>query len=63
MLAQFSKSDFWIPGQIYDLKKIVWKKIYNFSKSKKNLEKVRNREKVGNFRNFKDFQWVSLVLY
>ena len=60
MLARFSKCDFWIPGQILDLKK-MFRKNKLFFEIEKNLEKVRNLEKVGNFRNFKDFQWVSLV--
>ena len=62
MLTRFSKCDFWIPGQILDFKNVVWKKTF-FFEIKKNLEKVWNIEKVGNFRNFKDFQWVSLVKY
>ena len=55
MLTRFSKCDFWIPGQILDFKKIVKKKPDFFFEIEKNLEKVEN------FRNFKDFQWVSLV--
>ena len=51
MLARFSKCDFWIPGQFFDLKKLFRKKRY-FFEIKKNLEKVRNLEKVGKFRNF-----------
>ena len=62
MLTRFSKYDFWIPGQILDFKYFFEKNII-FFEIEKNIEKVRNLEKVGNFRNFKDFQWVSLVHY
>ena len=43
--------------------KIFIRKTYFIFRIEKNLEKVRNLEKVGIFRNFKDFQWVSLVIY
>ena len=41
--------------------KIFFEFYFLFFEIEKNLEKVRNLEKVGNVRNFKDFQWVSLV--
>ena len=63
MIARFSKCDFRVPGQILDFKNFGLKKKTFFFEIEKNLEKVRNLEKVGNFRNFKDFQWVSLVIY
>ena len=60
MLARYSKYDFWIPGQILDFKN-MFSILFLFFEIEKILEKVRNLEKMGNFRNFKDFQWVSLV--
>ena len=42
--------------------KIFFRKNILFFEIEKNLGKVRNLEKVENFRNFKDFQWVSLVI-
>ena len=41
MLVRFSKYDFWIPEQILDFSIFFPKIKYIFSKSKKNLEKVR----------------------
>ena len=61
MLARFSKCDFRVPGQILDFKKFISKKKLFFFEIEKNHEKVRVFEKVENFRNLKDFQWVSLV--
>ena len=62
MPARFSKCDFRIPGQILDFKKKIEKIFFCFEIEKKS-RKVRNLEKVENFRIFKDFQWVSLVIY
>ena len=62
LIVRFSKYDFWNPGQISDFKNIFSKNIFYFSKSKKISKKIRNLEKVGYSRNFKDFQWVSLVI-
>ena len=41
---------------------IFFEKHILFFEIEKNLEKIRNLEKVGYSRNFKDFQWVSLVI-
>ena len=60
MLARFSKSDFWIPGQILDLN-IFFRKIkYTFSRPKKIVEKVEKiffeTKKISNFFRWKS-QW------
>ena len=46
LLGGFYKYDFWNLETILDFKNIFSKKIFYFSKLKKNLEKVRNLEKV-----------------
>ena len=46
----------------FGFKKYFFEKNILFFEIEKNLEKIRNLEKVGYSRNFKDFQWVSLVI-
>ena len=62
MLTRFSKYDFWIPGHILGLENI-FEKIRFFHLGEKYLENFEILKKLGNSRDFKDFQWVSLVNY
>ena len=58
LIAQFSKCDFWIPGEILDFKIFFWKKIFFFEIQKKSWKFLKKTKSIffwifWNFENFK----------